>query len=412
MLMKRKNIYIALITNLTKMMNRFFLFAIATLCVSCNPDSKEAEYVPVSQYPAVEAAFGDKLDLDNLYNYEKQAVPAYISKDNTVDNFITDEGATLGRVLFYDKKLSANNTISCASCHQQEHAFSDLAVSSIGMNGLTARHTMRLVNARYANETKFFWDERAETLELQTTQPVQNHAEMGYSGTDGDPAMADLLVKLQAVPYYKELFKFVYGDEEVTENRIQLALSQFVRSITSFDSKYDMNRSQAANNNDPFPGFTQQENIGKNLFNQPAVLDAQAMRTGGGLSCAGCHAAPEFDIDPQSQNNGVTSVLGFAGQTDLMNTRAPSLRDLMKTNGTLNGPLMHDGSFTTIEAVIEHYNSGITLNRNLDPRLKRGNFPQQLNMTAEEKAAVKAFLLTLSGTAVYTDVKWSSPFGS
>ena len=112
-----------------------------------------------------------------------RTVPSYIIKSNVGSNLITDKGATLGRVLFYDKKLSSNNTISCASCHQQANAFSDVAVASQGVNGTTGRHSMRLINNRFANEAKFFWDERAINLETQTTMPIKDHGEMGYSGT-------------------------------------------------------------------------------------------------------------------------------------------------------------------------------------------------------------------------------------
>lgn len=390
------------------MKKKYFLILAVTalLEISCSKDKND--YTDVEKYPAIKAAFGAQINPDNPANYTNQPIPAYINRDNTNENPISDAGATLGRVLFYDKKLSSNNTVSCASCHQQEHAFSDNAVASIGVNGLTARHTMRLVNARFGFETHFFWDERAQTLEAQTTQPIQNHAEMGYSGTNGDEGLTALLAKLQAVGYYRELFEWVYGDSQVTENKMQLALAQFVRSITSFDSKYDAGRALAANNIAPFSNFTDEENLGKQLFTQLAQFDATGNRIGGGVGCAGCHSGPEFDINPDAKNNGITGSL--VGIEEFDNTRAPSLHDLVKANGTLNGPLMHTGEFNTLDAVIEHYNSGIVSNRNLDPRLKPSGHPQQLNMTPAEKSALKAFLLTLGGQAVYTDSKWSDPY--
>jgi cytochrome c peroxidase len=106
---------------------------------------------------------------------------------------------------------------------------------------------MRLINSRFARENKFFWDERANTLELQTTQPIQNHIEMGFSGTLGDADLNTLITKLQKIGYYQELFKYTYGSETVSENKIQLALAQFIRSIQSFDSKYDAGRALVAN---------------------------------------------------------------------------------------------------------------------------------------------------------------------
>ncbi len=364
------------------------------------------------KYAAIKAAFGTNIDLDNLENYESQTRPAYIVKDNTASNPIANAKATIGRVLFYDKNLSIDNTIACASCHRQEFAFSDTALASSGVSGgVTARHSMRLVNARFSREAKFFWDERAATLENQTTRPIQDHAEMGYSGIDGRPNLSNLLTKLQAITYYNELFNFAYGNSEITEAKLQECLSQFIRSIQSFDSKYDLGRAQVANDNQPFPNFTQQENQGKNLFIAPPVFDANGSRTAGGLGCNGCHNAPEFDIDPNSRNNGIIGILNGSG-IDVTITRAPTLRDLVRINGEPNGPMMHTGVLKTLQQSIGHYG---TINRapgntNLDPRLTPAGNPQRLNLTANEVDAVIAFLKTLAGTNVYTDKKWADPF--
>lgn len=119
----------------------------------------------------------------------------------------------MGRILFYDKNLSSNNTISCSSCHKQEFAFSDSNIASTGVNGTTGRHSIFLINSRFATETKFFWNERAINLETQTTMPIKDHGEMGFSGENGDLSFDDLITKLSAIGYYKELFKFVYGTE-------------------------------------------------------------------------------------------------------------------------------------------------------------------------------------------------------
>jgi cytochrome c peroxidase len=386
------------------------LFSSLFLFTSCSKSSDE-NYVPIETYPNVTTAFGNNINLSNLANYANQTIPTYITKSNVGSNLISNKAATLGRVLFYDKKLSSNNTISCASCHQQANAFSDFAVASQGVNGTTGRHSMRLINNRFANEAKFFWDERAINLETQTTMPIKDHGEMGYSGTNGDEAFSGLITKLSAIGYYKELFKFVYGSEEITENKMQLALAQFIKSIQSFDSKYDTGRALAANDGQPFSNFTAQENQGKNLFLSPPVFNATGSRTGGGLGCAGCHAAPEFDIDPNSRNNGIIGTISGVG-IDITNTRAPSLRDLVKTDGTTNGSMMHTGVITTLQVAIGHYGT-INLapgNTNLDPRLRPNGFGQQLNLTAPEVNAVIAFLRTLSGTNVYVDSKWSNPF--
>jgi cytochrome c peroxidase len=390
------------------------LTASCAMFTSCS-DSDSGIYLSIPEdtqsYPSVEAAFGTKIDLNNLDNYANQPIPAYIRKDNTGNNAITNKGATLGRILFYDKNLSSDNSISCSSCHQQANAFSDSQIASDGVNGTTTRHSMRLINTRFAVESKFFWDERAATLEIQTTQPIQNHIEMGFSGTNGDQSISNLTTKLSNINYYKELFKFVYSTEEITEAKIQLALAQFVRSIQSFDSKYDSSRALAVNDGQPFINFTAQENNGKNLFLAPPVFDATGNRTGGGVGCAGCHAPPEFDINPNSGNNGIIGVLNGTG-IDISVTRAPSLRDLIKRDGSLNGAFMHTAGISSLQAVIGHYGS-INIaqgNTNLDPKLRPNGFGQQLHLTATEVNSLIAFLQTLSGTNVYVDEKWSSPF--
>lgn len=360
---------------------------------------------------AVIAVTAATIDLNNPENYANQSFPNYITRDNTQGNFITDKGATLGRVLFYDKKLSVNNTIACASCHQQQFAFADTASASIGVNGNTGRHSMRLINARFADERRFFWDERATTLEQQTTQPIQDHAEMGFSGQNGDPSLNDLISKMNTIWYYPELFKWVYGDTVITESRMQNALAQFIRSIQSFDSKYDAGFATAPNPNAPFQNFTQAENQGKQLFMAPPQFDNNGIRTGGGAGCAGCHRPPEFDIDPQSRNNGVNG--SFAGGNDNDNTRSPSLRDVVDANGNAYGGFMHNSGannmFTLLD-VINHYDSIPANNPNLDNRLRPNGNLQRLRLTTQEKTNLVAFLRTLTGSDVYTNAKWSSPF--
>ena len=374
--------------------------------------AKQPPIVTIDPYAATKLTFGINIDPTNLLNYANQIKPNYITKDNTGTNVITNQKATLGRVLFYDKNLSTNNTISCASCHKQNFAFSDTAQISNGVEGgLTVRHSMRLINTRFANENKFFWNERAASLEIQTTMPIQDHLEMGFSGLNGRGNMSSLLTKLSKINYYNELFKFVYGDTVVTELRLQESLAQFVRSIQSFDSKYDVGRAQVRNDNDAFPNFTTIENTGKNLFLTPPVFNANGLRITGGIGCNGCHNAPEFDIDPNSRNNGIISIVG-TNNIELNDTRAPSLRDLTKTDGTVNSPMMHTGGFNSLRGVILHYNSipANPRNTNLDARLKPNNVGQQLNLTTNETDAVIAFIKTLAGTSVYVDKKWSNPF--
>jgi cytochrome c peroxidase len=387
---------------------RYYSLLLSLLLFSC----KDALDTAVTADPYTEIKKALSIDPAALENYAAQGKPAYVNKENTAANPITDKVATLGRVLFYDKNLSVNNGFSCASCHKQEFAFGDTAVSSLGVdNGRTIRHSMRLINSRFANEAKFFWNERAASLEAQTTMPIQDHLELGFSGQTGRGNMTSLITKLGGIAYYKELFKLAYGDATITEARMQTALAQFIRSIQSFDSKYDVGRAQVPNDGAPFPNFTAQENAGKNLFLAPPIFNGNSERIGGGFGCQGCHQAPEFDIDPNSRNNGFIGVIGST-QIDLDNTRSPSLRDILNASGVANTPFMHTAASQTIRQVLNHYNTIAAgpRNTNLDPRLRPNNIGQNLQMTPAEIDAMVAFLRTLTGKDVYTNKKWGNPF--
>jgi len=394
----------------SRLLDIYLILFFITLVYACGEDD-----TPIIPGPdpvtssAIETTFNGKIDLDALPNYANQEIPDYILKDNTGGNAITDLGATLGRVLFYDTQLSIDNTISCASCHQQEVAFSDLDPLSTGVAGTTGRHAMRLINSRFGEVSRFFWDRRAISLEEQTTQPIQDHIEMGFSGENGDPTFDDLVTKLSAHAYYNELFTAVYGDSMITEDRMQFAIAQFIRSIQSFDSKYDEGRAQVDSENGPFPNFSPLENQGKMLFMSAPGFDGDGSRIMGGLGCNGYHRAPEFDIVPNSRNNGVIADATDPNSIDRNNTRSPSLRDLFNVQGELNGPMMHTGTFTTIDQVIDHYNDIDGSIPNLDTRLSHGT-GQKLLITSDERTALIAFLKTLSGNAVYTDERWSNPF--
>jgi hypothetical protein len=159
---------------------------------------------------------GLSIDLSNLPRYAP-VLPAYydagvLADDNTpAGNRATDAAATLGRVLFYDRQLSVNNTISCASCHQQAQGFGDPRRFSLGFaGGATTAHAMRLGNVRYYAPGSMFWDKRAASLEAQATQPLQHPVEMGFDASAG--GLPTLFAKLQALPYYPALFTAAFGD--------------------------------------------------------------------------------------------------------------------------------------------------------------------------------------------------------
>lgn len=336
-------------------------------------------------------------------NVPGQPLPTSINgTDNTPsDNPITNDGATLGRVLFYDTKLSINETIACASCHQQDKGFSDDARLSLGFDGgTTGRHSMTLINARFYQRGRFFWDERAATLEEQVLMPFQDPVEMGMT--------LDQVVNIvQDQAYYAALFEKAFGTEEINSDRISKALAQFVRSIVSYSSKYDEGRALSSSPGANFPNFTDEENVGKNIF-------FQTIPNGGG-ACFGCHTTEAFvSANPGPQNNGLdpasTTDLGaggvFANPIFVGRFKTTSLRNI-----GLTAPYMHDGRFSTLEEVVEHYNSGIQSHPTLSPALTDpdGN-PIRLNLTETQKAALVAFLKTLTDESVSTEVKWSNPF--
>jgi cytochrome c peroxidase len=323
--------------------------------------------------------------------------------DNTPeDNQVTDEGATLGRVLFYDKNLSKNRTISCASCHQQAHGFSDPDVFSIGFEGgATGRHSMGLTNAAYYGRGNFFWDERASSLEEQVLMPIQDQIEMGLT-------LDTLIQRVNQLPYYASLFEASFGDPIADSETIAKALAQFVRSMVSYRSKYDEGRALVESQYDLFPNFTELENLGKNIFLGP--MDQ------GGKGCIDCHSTEGFvNISVGPLSNGLDARVdaldlghfGVTGDLNHLNTfKTPSLKNI-----AVRAPFMHDGRFATLEEVIEHYNSGIQDHPNLNfSLLDENGDPVQMNMTEEEKLALKLFMETLTDEPMLMDVKFSDPF--
>lgn len=209
---------------------------------------------------------------------------AAIDVDNEPDyNLVTDAGATLGRVLFYDENLSANGTVSCASCHRQENGFTDPKVLSDGFDGgKTRRHSMGLTNARFYYSGKFFWDERASSLEEQVLMPFVDPVEMGL-------ILPELEELVREQDYYPELFESAFGDSTISSDRISRALAQFIRSMISTTSKYDVARKDVSSPLRDFPKFTEQENLGKELFLKP-----QETRSGDRVNCSGCHMSEAF----------------------------------------------------------------------------------------------------------------------
>ena len=341
------------------------------------------------------------------YDYAGAELPDHLRHvsvlrwDNTPDdNPITDAGATLGRVLFYDVRLSQNGTVSCASCHRQEHGFSDPRPVSVGFRGEpTDRNSMALAFARYDRTRRFFWDGRARTLEDLALEPIQDPVEMGMT-------LDELEARLEATAFYPGLFADAFGTPEVTSDRVAQALSQFVRSIVASNSRYDAaRRAEPDRFGRPLAGLTEQENRGLELFF-------------GEGRCEQCHSGDMF-VGNGPTNNGLDSTftdLGVGGGRDLAGLKTVTGRGhgAFKTvslrNVEITAPYMHDGRFATLEEVVDHYSTGVRHSSTLDPRLRRGGRPIRPAFTDDERAALVAFLRTLTDTTLTTDPRWSDPF--
>ena len=328
-----------------------------------------------------------ELELPDVpYNYANIEIPSHVNSDsdNTPsENQLTDHGATLGRVLFYEKALSKNNTIACASCHEQSIGFANATAFSTGFEGqVTTRNSMSIVNHRFANQ--FFWNSDQRPLEEQVIQPVQNHIEMGME------RISDLVTKIDAIPYYDELFTNAFGSSEVTGDKISKALAQFLRSMVSTDSKFD--RAMIANNN--FADFTPLEKAGMEVFEVKG-------------NCADCHHPTEDFAASWRHATNIGLDMDYADEGAGNGAfKIPSLRNIGVT-----APYMHDGRYATLEEVIEHYDNGVKPHPNLDWALRGGiNGAQQLDLTLAEKQALKAFLLTLTDEQYLVDQRYSNPF--
>lgn len=343
-----------------------------------------------------------------------ESMPNYKKSNN-------DALAYLGRVLFYDKKLSSNNSTSCGSCHKQKNAFADDAPMSEGVNGqLTHRNSPTV----FPKNGRMFWDGRANSLNEMVIMPITNEVEMNMKNMD------DVCSKLSNVSYYRTLFKKAYGIERITTDKIARALAEFVRNFDFSENKFKS--SQTSLN-----ALTADEQSGKDLFM-------------GKAKCSSCH-----HVEP-NMNNG-HSGNGYGETNDSHNvgldyeSRDKGCGDINKNhkengefmmpvllNVELTAPYMHDGRLVSLEDVVEHYNSKVILSPTLDWRLKDfsdfgsldnalirldlnhnneieedeapGRKAQNLKLTDKEKAQLVSFLKTLTDNTILTDSKFSDPF--
>jgi cytochrome c peroxidase len=388
-------------------MKKITLATIATLFVlmfGCKPEGNNLPYE------------ADNLNLPAQamdYSFPTESESGGIKYQSNPNNPITNQGATLGRVLFYDKKLSLNNQVACASCHHQDQGFADNVRFSTGFQGAkTTRNALALNNAIL--DKSLFWDNRSPNLEELALEPVRNHIEMGIEDMD------KLAIKLSKISYYPELFEKAFGSKEVSGDKISKAMAQFLGSLVTYRSKFD----EGKKNN--FIKYTSEETRGKNLFMKE-------------LHCANCHGGDNFNksidnelafnigLDQQYKDNGIGALTGDNKKNGKF--KVPSLRNVAVT-----GPYMHDGRFATLEEVVEHYNSTMQNHTNLFPSFRsftwQGNggginsggsggwggssfnsfAPRGLNLQENDKKALVAFMKTLTDEKLMKEEKFSNPF--
>jgi cytochrome c peroxidase len=312
------------------------------------------------------------------------------------DNPLTVEGVELGRHLFYDKLLSRDNSVSCASCHHQVNAFSDPNVLSIGIDGLIgSRQSMALVNMGW--QQFFFWDGRVSTLEEQIFHPVLDPVEM-------DNTWSEVVKRLRQHNKYPQMFYKAFGEPGIDSVKASKAIAQFIRTMVSAESKFDLIYKWA--NGIPlstqeailFQQITPEELAGYDLF-----------MSLNGADCMHCHNGPLMQVQIYS-NNGLDaefSDIGRMGVTGNPNDKGrfkvPTLRNIGYT-----APYMHDGRFATLEEVIDHYSHGLVWSPTIDTNMEFISHGG-VQLSAQEKIFLKAFLLTLNDPKFITNPKFSNP---
>jgi cytochrome c peroxidase len=334
------------------------------------------------------------LNLPNTpYDYADQGlskVSTQANLSNLVRQRVSDQGATLGRVLFYDKALSINSKVSCSSCHLQKKGFADDKALSIGFDGRsTSRNASAISNVVLNNS--LFWDGRESSLREMVLQPIKNHIEMGMDNFDV------LEKKLAKFPYYKQLFKDAFGTEEITKERIAQGLEQFLSSIATVNNKRNLIDDPNSWDNDvPIPpSFSANEKLGAQIYF-------------GKGKCAQCHesnfffeGAVNIGLDKEPKDSGIGAFGGIKGAFTI-----PKLNNI-----SLTAPYMHDGRFSSLKEVINHYSEGIQDDPGLTWVLRdfEGK-PNPFRFTEKEKIALEDFLKTFTDNKFLEDPKFSDPF--
>ncbi|MFK7933143.1 MAG: cytochrome-c peroxidase [Saprospiraceae bacterium] len=364
------------------------LFCFSLTFTACLEDKTEILYRFYSDEDY--QVLSQTLDLPNeVVNYNSETDRQFVFTPPVSNNT-----ALLGRVLFYDHKLSKNEKVSCASCHLQDHGFADKVAFSEGFDGrLTERNSLSLsinISTYESQGIGFFWDERSNSVREQSIETIENPIEMGMK-------MDELADRLKQEEYYQILFAKAFPSQGINKSTITSALSSFVNSIATFDSKFDREFRQKGTMHEDFDGFTVDENRGRALFV---------------ANCQSCHGNMMFPSRNMA-NNGLDmeySDQGLGARTQNAHDngvfKIPSLR-----NVAISGPYMHDGRFNSLMEVMEHYSEGIQEHPNLDFELRDENaHARKMNFTSTEKADLVAFLETLTDKTLIEDKRFSDPF--
>lgn len=364
----------------------YTLLALLLFLVLTSSDCKQ-EQPPVDSGDIIDGVYAPQ-----AYDLE---LPSWLGAPYIpADNPMTVDGVELGRHLFYDPLLSADNTMSCSSCHLQAKNFADGLAVSTGIDGIAGRRSsMPLINLAY-NTKGFFWDGRAASLEQQALAPVEDPVELHNT-------WPEVVQRLQEHDTYPTMFRKAFGIEkkqEITKELAAKALAQFERSLISFNSRYD----KVVWENQGFP--TDSEERGKQLF---FIEESQTEEHPG---CSHCHVSTHF-TDNTYKNNGLDNPGDLNNYSDkgrgevtgnLYDNgrfRVPTLRNI-----ALSAPYMHDGRFATLEEVLQHYAEGGHGAENEDVNI----MPFTLN--DQQIADMVAFLNMLTDTTFTNDERFSSPF--
>lgn len=320
-------------------------------------------------------------------------LPTFPEMPVSAQNPVTKEGVQLGRDLFYDPVLSRDSTMSCSSCHQQKYAFSDAPKAfSLGANGVVLkRNTMPLFNLAWY--PSFFWDGRATSLEQQVLFPVKAHEEM-------DLDWSTAAKRIARNTFYRRQFRNLYGALPVDSTQITYAIAQFLRTLISYQSKYDRVYMRQAT-------FTEEEYNGFELMNDMTRGD-----------CLHCHTTDGDALGTTAKfsNNGLDNVLNAkdyldAGLgkttkklTDNGKFKIPSLRNI-----ALTAPYMHDGRFKTLEEVLDFYSEGVHFCANIDSKMEFARMGGA-KLTIKEKKNIITFLHTFTDSVFISNSAYSNPF--